>query len=137
MSLLTPTTEPTPTPGERKANALKAHIKETAEIMVRRWATGFDLLWRRNNPAATLEALGTDAAECFLRSKLMHEYLIEQYGTVSVIIDGVERNPVVREVLPRLQSLPEFTVHEDGTVTAIFPEPEVPEDPEIELEPAE
>lgn len=129
MSLLTPTTEPTPTPGERKANALKAHIKETAEIMVRRWATGFDLLWRRNNPAATLEALGTDAAECFLRSKRMHEYLIEEYG---------EDHPViVREVLPRLQSLPEFTIHEDGTVTANFHEPEVPEDPEIELEPAE
>jgi hypothetical protein len=117
MSLLTPTAEESLTPAQRKADAIRAHIRSAAKTVVTHWAVGFDSLWRRNDPGATLEALGTDAAECFVRSKAMHEFCIAQFGADHPVI--------VQEVYPRLQSLPAFTIHEDGRVTLDpVPEPE-------------
>lgn len=111
MSLLDINSENEKTPAEKRAETLKNHIRNSARNLINDWAKGFDFLWRRNDPQSTLDEIGTDATECFLRSKKMHEFIIEQYG--------IDHPLIVQEILPRLESIPEFTINEDGTVTII------------------
>ena len=131
MNILTPPeSTPQPSPVERQAAALIAGARSIAERIARDWMREFDALWTITSvtPAERLAELGHAAAQLFALSNAMVQFMD---GTIK------ESRPDLWEgVQNRLDTLPEFTVNEDGTVTLSDPdagnEPE-PTEPESEI----
>ena len=130
MNILTPPEPVTePTTAERQAAALITGARSIAERNAREWMREFDALWTKTSitPAERLAALGPAAAQLFALSNAMVQFLA---GTIAQ-----SRPDLWQGIQDRLDSLPEFTVEEDGTITLTDPDAGI--DPEIELEPAE
>ena len=112
MNILTPP-DPTPEipPAERQAAALIANARAIAERNARSWMREFDSLWTITSvtPAERLAALGPAAAQLFALSNAMVQFLA---GTIQQ-----SRPDLWQGIQDRLDSLPEFETHEDGTVT--------------------
>ena len=130
MNILTPPEPVTePTNAERQAAALIAGARSIAERNAREWMREFDALWTVTSitPAERLDALGPAAAQLFALSNAMVQFLA---GTIAA-----SRPDLWQGVQDRLDSLPAFTVADDGTITLTDPDAGI--EPEIELEPAE
>lgn len=124
MSILAP---PVQTPeSESSAKALKQDIRNIVAFLKGSWEQSMNRIWGepgrfdREKTEAVLSSLGTDAAEAFSLSSDLVAFLVGLLQT---------RDPgAIAPILARVESLPAFTAHEDGTVT-LDPEPE-PEEPE-------
>jgi phosphoglycolate phosphatase-like HAD superfamily hydrolase len=137
MSVLNSQNIQDPTPAKtRQALQIKRGVAQLAEHLIISWNQSFDKLW--NNPRATpaelLEELGTDAAEVFQLSAATVQFL-------ATILTG-RRQAELDLILAKVQSIPPFTVHQDGSITLDpvaepepDPEPEPEPDPEPEPEP--
>ena len=130
MNILTPPeSTPQPTTAERQAAALITGARSIAEHTAREWMREFDALWTITTvtPAERLDALGPAAAQLFALSNAMVQFLA---GTIAQ-----SRPDLWQGIQDRLDSLPDFEIHDDGTVTLADPDAGI--EPEIELEPAE
>ena len=131
MNILTPPTPaPKPTTAERQAAALIAGARSIAERNARDWMREFDALWTKTSitPAERLEKLGPAAGKMFQLSRVMVQFFID---------GGIKeaRPDLWQGIQDRLDSLPEFEVAEDGTVTLTDPDAGI--EPEIEQEATE
>ena len=127
--LAPPTPTPEPTTAERQAASLITGARSIAERNAREWMAQFDALWTITSitPAERLDALGPAAAQLFALSDAMVQFLA---GTIAQ-----SRPDLWQGIQDRLDSLPAFEVHEDGTITLTDPDAGI--EPDIELEPAE
>ena len=109
--LAPPTPTPEPTTAERQAAALITGARSIAERNAREWMREFDALWTVTSitPAERLEALGPAAAQLFALSNAMVQFM------GSTIAQS--RPDLWQGIQDRIDSLPAFEIHEDGTIT--------------------
>jgi hypothetical protein len=117
MSLLSPTLSqfreiPAEVKLRNEVNQIKASPRRMADDLIRNWERAFDLLWTEKDgitPAQRIEALGTDAAELFGANAALVQFLV-------TVFTGKD-DALVAHILAKVGTIPEFTAHEDGTVT--------------------
>ena len=86
--------------------------RRIAESLFQAWKSNFDLLWTANGgvtPADRIAAMGTNAAELFESSSSLVRFLLE-------VIDNKDPE-MIAEIQQRIATIPDFTIHDDGTVT--------------------
>lgn len=111
MSLLTPQEPNENVMLERRVAQIKNAPRQMTEMLVNQWMSAFDALWSTGKftPQQKLEAIGTDAVELFELNTAMVQFMVSQ-------LTG-KRDDLVQLVMEKVAQIPEYTAHEDGTIT--------------------
>lgn len=110
MSLLKPTPAPQPDQAKTAANQIRRTSKSLTDRLIKSVRNGLDDIWKAEDPAAVLEALGTDAVEAFALSRATIEFL-------APILTASGLTAELSSLTDRVADIPAVTEHEDGTVT--------------------
>ena len=96
----------------QEVSVLSQAPRRIADSLFQAWKTSFDLLWSTSGgvtPADRVAALGTNAAELFESSSALVQFLLEVIGDKDA--------DMIAQIQQCVASIPDFTAHEDGTIT--------------------
>ena len=109
MSLLNVTPRQEPSSESRAADSIRRSAKTMTDRLLKTLNAGLSDIWDAEDPAAVLAELGTDAEEAFLLSS-------ETVKLFTAILPG-SRDAELATLLAKIEAIPAFTIHSDGTVT--------------------
>ena len=113
-----PTPPETLTESQQKARQVELSIHTYAAGSVRQVTRGLDNIWAAQFPADVLAALGTGAAKVFDLNNQTIAFLV---GALS----GTDYQPELDAIQARLDAIPAYTTHADGSITIDEVEEEV------------
>ena len=120
MSLLDPNSQIQPTKAEANALQIKQNTVNLANRIFKTWELNYDMIWNSGNPQGVLDELGTDGAEVFaLSTQIIH--LMESTMPEALPDDW-------GRILRKIESIPPYTLNEDGTVSLVVPEEQFTEE---------
>jgi hypothetical protein len=108
---------PPETPAERQARLIIESVEASKNAILGEFRHNFRLLWDSPDPQAVLDALGPRASKLFGINSRLTAYIINE-----LTLAGDTQS--IAEVQAMLSRIPAHTIHEDGTVTILPPEPE-------------
>jgi hypothetical protein len=91
------------------ADSIRRNARIITDKLLKSLNAGLDDIWKSEDPAAVLAALGTDAAEAFLLSSETTKFL--------AVVLATSRSEDLAALLAKVAEIPAFTVNPDGTVT--------------------
>jgi hypothetical protein len=128
IDILTPPAAPEITQAERIARSIEADVRTLTEDIAKRWRASWAKLWQPEAGVTSndiLAAMGGNAGRVFEMSS----------GVVTLLLTVAQtRTDIVESLMARLEQIPAFDRHDDGTITLaeIFPAPIVVAEPEPE-----
>lgn len=96
---------------QRRVQEIKSTPRKLTEQMYQQWLQGFNALWTdgKFTAAQKLQALDTDAAELFALNTAFVTFMVTQ-------LTG-KRDDLVQHMQDKINAMPAYTIHDDGTVT--------------------